>query len=302
VLVVAGCASPKNATNDPIGSSSPDLATGDGSGGNGPDADMSLGAGGGGGGGAGGGGGGGGAAVPDLAMAPVPDMAMASVPDMAMPICALNVPTSACGIFPQCGCTGGMNCNVEDTTSGQAQCAAAGSTGDWNNCSDKGDGQCAVGRSCVDGVCSPFCGTVADCPGTYRDCFQVANGAGADIPGMKVCSSFCDPTNPQNATGGFMACGANVNCFPGSDRIPYCVGPTTASGTQNKSCKTSGASDSSLCAPGYGCVTVISGSVYACYKFCKVGVSGECSAFSGTSCNSFGTKEYAGGQEIGYCF
>ncbi|HEX6835562.1 MAG TPA: hypothetical protein VF334_03260, partial [Polyangia bacterium] len=65
-LVVVGCASPKNAANDPIGSSSPDL--GDGSGGNGGDQDLAMpggggggGVGGGGGAGAGGGGGGGGA-------------------------------------------------------------------------------------------------------------------------------------------------------------------------------------------------------------------------------------------------
>jgi hypothetical protein len=40
---------------------------------------------------------------------------------------------------------------------------------------------------------------------------------------------------------------------------------------------------------------------YTCYKFCRVGVIGECSAFSGTACNSFATRLYAGGQEIGSC-
>jgi hypothetical protein len=58
-LVAVGCASPKNAANDPIGSSSPDL--GDGSGGNGADQDLAMPGGGTGvvgGGGSGGGGGG----------------------------------------------------------------------------------------------------------------------------------------------------------------------------------------------------------------------------------------------------
>ncbi|HEX9105198.1 MAG TPA: hypothetical protein VF997_23470, partial [Polyangia bacterium] len=220
-LVAVGCASPKNATNDPIGSSSPDLAGGDGTGGNG-DQDLAMpggggggGVGGGGGAGAGGGGGGGaggggGGAQQDLSM----PADMATPPDMAQPVCSpvLNVPASTCGIFPQCGCSGATaNCNVEDDTTFKAACAAAGTTADWNNCTGNGDAQCGVGRSCVDGVCSPFCGSVTDCPGAYRDCLQVQNSSGTNITGMKVCTAFCDPTKPQNATGGFTACGPNVN-------------------------------------------------------------------------------------------
>ena len=304
-LFAVGCASPKNAANDPIGSSSPDL--GDGTGGNGGDQDLAMpggggsgGVGGGGGAGAGGAGGGGGAQQ-DLAM----PLDLATLADLAQAACSpvLNVPASTCGIFPQCGCSGATaNCNVEDDTTFKASCAAAGTTPDWNNCTGNGDSQCGVGRSCVDGVCSPFCGAVSDCPGAYTDCVQVQNSSQQNITGMKVCTSYCDPTNPQNATGGFTACGPNVNCYPSSNRNPYCLGPTTASGTQNASCNTNNAADDSKCAPSFVCLTVISGSVYGCYKMCKVGASGACSAYSGTSCNSFATKQYAGGQEIGYCF
>ena len=243
-----------------------------------------------------GGGGGGGAPIPDMAT-PL-DMATPIGPDMAQPICTLNVPTSTCGIFPQCGCTA-QNCNVEDTTTGKAQCAAAGTTPDWNNCSGNGDSQCTIGRSCVDGVCSPFCSTAADCPGSYRDCFQVDNSTSTAIPGMKVCSSFCDPTNPQNATGGYMACGPNVNCYPGPDRIPYCVGPTTASGTQGESCATGGAADSTKCAPGYRLRQPRRPSSSSASSFCPVGGTSNCTG--GTTCSSFSTKQYAGGQEIGGC-
>jgi hypothetical protein len=266
------------------------------------------GVGGGGGGGNGGGGGGGGTAVADLSV--VPDLAtppdLAQIPDLAQ-ACVLNVPSSQCGIFPQCGCGGGQNCNVENNTTGQAMCAAAGATPDWNNCSGNGDAQCKKGSSCVDGVCSPFCGGTADCPGAYRECLQVVNGSNQNIPGFKVCSQFCDPTNPQSSSGGYSACGPNVNCYPGSDpgRISTCLGPTTASGTQDANCKNGSSGDTSKCAPGYACVhetDVFGGSYYTCYKFCKVGVAGECSAFSGTSCKSFGTKQFAGGQEIGGCY
>ncbi|MDB4966467.1 MAG: hypothetical protein JWN44_2156 [Myxococcales bacterium] len=319
VLVAAGCASPQSA--DTHGSLNPDLAgfgvggndaedmAGGGGGGGGGTAGSGGGggggAGGGGGGGAGGGGGGGMAAdmsMPaDMAQPPA-DMAQGPA-DMAV-ACVLNVPTSQCGIFPQCGCVGGQNCNVENTTSGQAMCVAAGATPDWNNCTGNGDAQCAKGSTCVDGVCSPFCGAVGDCPGAYRDCFQVVNSTQANIPGMKVCSLFCDPTNPQNSAGGYAACGPNVNCFPGADRISYCLGPTTASGVQNTNCKVGTAGDNSKCAPGLACVheTIFGSEFYTCYKFCKVGVANECSGLgSGVACRAFATKQYAGGQEIGSC-
>ena len=278
-----------------------------GTGGNGGDADMAMSGGGSGGGGGGAGtggvGGGGGGAQQDLAMpldlAMPPDLAQPQ--DMAQPpMCVLNVPSSTCGIWPQCGCSGATpNCNVEDDTTFKASCAAAGVTPDWNNCSNNGDGQCTVGRSCVNGVCMPLCGAVTDCPGSYRSCGQVTNSSGADITGMKVCSSYCDPTNPQNATGGYTACGPGVNCYPSSDHNPVCLGPTAAGGTQNASCKTNNAADDTKCAPGYICLNSLP-SVYACYRLCKVGGSGGCP--SSTSCNSFATSAYSGPQEIGYCF
>jgi hypothetical protein len=308
ILVAAGCASPESAAKSLPGSSH-DMAGG--TGGNGGD-DMAGGGGSGGGGGGGQGGGGGGGsgtvdmatAVRDMAMPVVVDMAMPVVPDLSMPACVpvLNVPSSTCGIFPQCGCAAGVNCNVENDTTGQAMCAPAGTTPDWNLCTGNGDSQCTVGRSCVDGVCSPFCLATTDCPGAYRACVQVVNASSANIPGFKVCTTYCDPTSPQSSTAPYTACGPNVNCFPASDRNPYCIGPTTASGTQNASCANAAGNgpDQTKCAPSFGCVTV--GPIYGCYKFCKVGVAGECSAFSSTSCNSFGTKLYSGGQEIGFCF
>ncbi len=261
------------------------------------------GGGGGGGGGVGGGGGGGGGGVTqDMAMAPPADMAMAPPADMAMAACTpLNVPTSLCAIFPQCGCAGGQNCNVEDTTTGKAQCAPVGTTGDYNNCTGNGDSQCAKGRTCVNGVCMPFCGTTTDCPGAYRGCFGVNNAGGTAIPGMNVCTQFCDPVNPTSSTGGFSPCGPNVACEPNSaanGRISTCLGPTTASGTQGADCSNGSNPDQTKCAPGYGCVSIFS-TFFECERFCDVGVSGGCP--SSTSCGSFSTKQYAGAQEIGSC-
>jgi hypothetical protein len=308
VAFVVGCASPENATNDPIGNSSPDLSS-DGTGGNGV-GDMAGGGGGtggvGGGGGnagAGGGGGGGGVATQDMAMAP--DLAMpadmAKPADMVVvPMCTLNVPASTCGIWPQCGCTGTQNCNVENTTTFAASCAPSGTTGDYNNCTGNGDSQCAKGRSCVNGVCMPFCGTTTDCPGSYRACVGVDNSAGTAITGMNVCTQFCDPTNPTSSTGGFSPCGPSVGCVPNSSangKVSTCLGPA-GTGVQGDDCTTSSEPDDTKCSPGYGCVSIFS-VVNECEKFCYVGVSGQCTG--GTSCGSFSTKQYAGAQEIGSC-
>ena len=124
----------------------------------------------------------------------------------------------------------------------------------------------------------------------------MVNGSNANITGMKVCSTFCDPTNPQNATG-FQPCGSGANCFPDTDGYAFCFGPTVSSGTQGADCTstTTFAPDPTLCAPAYSCVGSITGT---CYKSCKVS-GGSCPA--STTCHSYSTKEYAGSAEIGYC-
>lgn len=283
-LVAAGCAVPQNPARDPSG--------GVGTGGNGGDVDL----------GAGGSSGVGDAGV-DLSL-PVDDMARAAAdlalgpdllppPDMT-PAC-MPPAGSVCVVYPQCGCAAGQACDIP-STSGNAVCAAAGSTPDWNGCT--GDGQCKKGSTCLDDVCKPFCGNLgkpsADCGGDTA-CEQVQDGSKnppVDVPNYKVCTHNCDPTNPQNATG-YTPCGPNVNCLPESDHYATCVG-VTGTEKQDGDCT----SDALACAPGYACTTdsIFSSS---CYKMCHVGKSGECP--SSTSCHSFGTKQYAGSVEIGYC-
>ncbi len=310
VVFVVGCASPQNATNDPIGSSSPDLS-GDGTGGNGGDPDMatggggtggvgggggSAGAGGGGGGGAGGsagGGGGGGGATQEMSMPPD----LATPPDMVVvPMC--TPPSgSACVVYPQCGCAGTQACDIT-STSGNAVCVAPGSVADWNLCT--GSGQCKKGSTCVHDVCTPFCANVGapsgDCSGGAAECYQLQDSNQNNIPNDKVCSLNCDPTNPQNATG-FSPCGSGVNCYPDTDGYAWCLGPTTAGGTQGQDCTNGLNTDPTMCAIGYYCVpSTFSGT---CYRMCKVGGSGICTG--STTCHSFSTKNYAGSTEIGYC-
>jgi hypothetical protein len=286
---------------------------------------------------AGGGGGGGTTGPVDLAVTtPAPDLATTIPPpvDMAKPVvppdlakpvippdmtttapvCTPTISGSACNVFPQCGCASGQNCNVENMTTGAAQCVAPGTVGLWGSCDPlevgaNGDGVCVVGSSCVDGVCSPFCGVDADCGGPHRSCVQVqsvnsSTGAATSIPGFLICLSYCDPTSPQSSANGYAACGAGVNCFGNTNGSSYCSAPVTGSGTQGKVCTgTFYVEDATLCAIGFACVGNASLTAATCYKQCHVSGGTECTGTQ--TCHSQSTKVYAGtpgtATEIGYC-
>jgi hypothetical protein len=236
---------------------------------------------------------------PDMAVPPPPpDMAVPPPPpDMA--VACMPPAGSACVVYPQCGCSASQSCDITDTT-GHGVCVVAGATPNWYNCT--GSGQCMKGSSCVHGVCTPFCASVgapsADCSSGAAECYNLQDTNNANIPNDKVCTNNCDPVNPQNANG-FSPCGPNVNCWPDTDHFAWCLGPTTATGTQGADCtNTAGnATDPTLCAPGYYCLAgTFSGT---CYKMCRKGTTNACP--SGQTCTSFSTKMYAGTPEIGYC-
>jgi hypothetical protein len=232
----------------------------------------------------------------DLAGAPA-DLAGATV-DMS-PMCTPPVAGSPCDTAPQCGCSGGQNCDVSNLTTGATSCVAAGTTNNYAGCSTTAS-VCKVGASCVDGVCAPFCETNADCPGNYRKCVQVVSGS-TNVPGFKVCTLTCDPTSPQRDDADYDPCGPNINCWPSTDRASYCVGPTTASGTQYVSCTTNNTPDDTKCAPGYLCLADIV-VPYACYRMCRYGVANSCpSGYTCFALSAGGSPVYAGAQQIGYC-
>jgi hypothetical protein len=218
-------------------------------------------------------------------------------PDASTGVCSPPA-GSSCDTSPQCGCTGGQNCSITNFTSGATSCVAPGTTNDFANCTGNGVGQCKVGSTCVDGVCSPYCESTANCPGAHRECQQVSGSTGAAVPGFKVCTQFCDPTAPTSSASPYMGCGPAVNCFPDPAGVSSCFGPTTAAGTQDQYCDTGFGTDgdSSLCAPGYACVgDTLFG--FTCTKFCHIGAS--CGA--GLTCTAFSTPQYAGTTQIGYC-
>ena len=244
------------------------------------------------------------ATPPDL-LKPNPDMVVVST-------CMPPVTGGSCDTSPQCGCTNNLNCSVTDTTTGLTGCVSAGNTNNYAGCTGSGAGQCKVGSTCVDGVCQPYCQSTADCPGANRECGQVTNSSNTAIPGFTVCSQTCDPVTPTRTDATHGGCGPNIGCLPGSNRITSCFGPTLGTALQGDFCGNSlfgaTAPDFSQCAPGYLCLTttIFSTSIYSCAKFChKASGDTDCTVLNDSSttyhCSSFGTKQYAGTDEIGYC-
>jgi hypothetical protein len=301
VLVTAGCAVPAKGS---LQTADRDMVQG-GVGGNGDGLDLSGGNGGGGG--VGGSVGPGGSDGGDLAMSLPVDMMivhdMTLIYDMAMCKVVPPIPNAPCSEFPQCGCAGTQNCDLDrsaSATSGMTLCVASGTTAAYNNCTSSQYGQCPKGWSCIGGVCKLFCGATGDCPGANRECTNVVDQNNTAVPGAKICTQNCNPNNPQDTTNGWAACGPNVNCGPGSQTEAFsdCYGPTSATATQGQSCAGSGVGDGP-CAPGFICVSsAVAGDF--CRHNCRVGQNADCPSGAGT-CHPYGTAAYVGTVQYGYC-
>lgn len=203
--------------------------------------------------------------------------------DTGTPACT---PTSGkvCDTFPQCGCGTGENCNVS-TTAGDTKCVPAGIKGVHEKCT--GTGECDKGLQCVADLCVPFCKTASDCPMSGARCktMQAGSTTPVDVPGFDVCLAQCDPLNPA------AACGSGTTCyFPYEDDTTQCAAAGASKSVGG--C----ASDVFACAPGYICIDPGD-----CYKWCRVGVSSDCTGTGGT-CTGFTTPVMRGGTEYGVCY
>ena len=185
-----------------------------------------------------------------------------------------------CDDFPQCGCTANQNCDVTDAT-GVTACEPAGSVPAYGNCTALG--QCGVGYQCVGTVCQPFCGSNNDCPGAGRECIQVLSGATGNppIPADFVCTSGCNPIDPQ------AICGPGTTCDFFDITHTQCFGPSGFGMGANGCTQT----NPFLCAPGYICL-----SDNSCMKWCRIGHN-DCSGAQ--TCLDLGDS--LGGVEYGYC-
>ncbi len=199
--------------------------------------------------------------------------------------CTTAAPSNACGVAPQCGCGANETCEVTKTD-GTVACKAAGSAALGHACSKAGD--CAVGLTCVDGACRPYCATPNDpCTGTdLGTCFAPEDAQGNATPNKSVCSIECDPLAPS------ALCGTNNCVWFSGDKIADCV--TAGTGGTFDDC-------SSLldCQPGYQCFLYM-GTYPECEKWCVLGKAGECG--SDTCTDAFGANApKSGGQKLGLC-
>jgi hypothetical protein len=110
----------------------------------------------------------------------------------------------------ECGCMmPGEKCAVEVLSTGESNCIpiSLAAKPKWSGCQT--DADCAKGTWCDhrNRVCEPICITLDDCdPG--QQCIEVLkDGTTTPVPGLRVCTSHCDPINPDPP------CGAGLTCI-----------------------------------------------------------------------------------------
>lgn len=107
----------------------------------------------------------------------------------------------------ECGCELGQRCTVADESTGATKCVAPGPTAVWSKCSS--DGDCASGTFCDHdtSVCKKICNNVGDCvAGALCSPAIKKNTQSTEIPGLKLCTSHCDPMSAA-------PCGVGLTCY-----------------------------------------------------------------------------------------
>jgi hypothetical protein len=198
--------------------------------------------------------------------------------------CAPPAAGGECNL-PSCGCAAGSVCYPDTEATGLA-CFPSTGLSEGADCSGSDD-VCNSGVGCFSGVCKKYCNSDVDCPTieTGRHCAQTVWSTGDNISGVAICQRTCDPVRPQVPRSPLLACPAGFGCFsapaPGAtDCIPG------GAGIAGSAC-----GDDSDCSAGFYC-TVNS----VCNKYCYT--SADCPS---GPCTFFGSHEYAGAREVGFC-
>jgi hypothetical protein len=172
------------------------------------------------------------------------------------PVC----PTSPCSIEPpQCGCTGGQACTLNDA--GARFCSPPGAVREGAVCTRSTD--CGVGLICTGAaparMCRRACSADTDCAAGSACLLSVTDVT----PPIGLCNTVCDL---RSGSG----CPAGATCLVGQEELgamrffTECAGPV-GTGRQGAACTTF-----SQCAIGFGCV----GS--QCVQWCREGFAGDC--------------------------
>ncbi|MEA2750890.1 MAG: hypothetical protein QOI41_5033 [Myxococcales bacterium] len=208
--------------------------------------------------------------------------------DGAADTCVRSAPSNKCGVFPQCGCTLAQTCDVPDS-SGNAECVVAGTAKMGAPC--VATAGCAVGLTCLFGICHAFCGNPGNACGIAKtgSCVQIKDSAMAAVPNLSVCNIACD-LRDANACGGTTAAGSGA-CVLDANNETDCA--TAGTAPLNGTC--GGAVD---CGATLVCVVTGSATTGSCKKWCRVGQN-DCGGT--TACGAFGTPLMVGGVQYGAC-
>jgi hypothetical protein len=189
-----------------------------------------------------------------------------------------------------CGCEGQDKCSVVDEATGRSQCTRAGPLVQFNKCGS--DNDCAAGTWCdkVSSVCAKICQNIDDCDNGGQ-CIRAIMSMGAPIPGLKICTSHCEPISAA-------PCGENVSCVYRRDVTEFdCLG-------SEKVKEGVGCEFASDCDKGLVCATPSPMNPFNCARWCKpVGTSApdnNC-PFNANFCLAFGVLAEYEGTEYGIC-
>jgi hypothetical protein len=100
----------------------------------------------------------------------------------------------------ECGCMNAdEKCAVDDPATGESNCVPMSvmAKPKWSGCQT--DSDCARGTWCDhrNHVCEPICTTVDDCEANQQCIPVLQDGSAAEIPGLRVCTSHCNPIVPE---------------------------------------------------------------------------------------------------------
>lgn len=202
--------------------------------------------------------------------------------------CSKTGPSKACGLAPQCGCSGTETCEITDRKTGAVSCVASGESAVGSVCTETKE--CGKGLTCAFGACRPYCASVnSKCSGPgVGTCTQAYDSSGTAMPNGMVCTIPCDLLEPSKA------CGTNSCVWDASAKATDC----DRLGTRSAGEPCSSLSD---CEQGLGCAKhPILG--MQCQKWCHVGKDDECGSPLLKCKDVYGANApKAGSETLGHC-
>lgn len=192
----------------------------------------------------------------------------------------------------ECGCTGaGEKCAVEDQATGESNCIPMSTMAKpkWSACQT--DSDCAKGTWCdhQTRVCKPICTTVDDCDPNQQCIPVLQDGTSTAVPGLRVCTSHCDPIEPEPP------CSLGLTCIYNSVVKDFeCA--TSGGVPKGSACTTL-----SSCNPTLICVGV--DPKYTCERWCSPadGAMNSTCAAPRPNCKAFNPTVIRNGVSYGVC-